>query len=276
MSSRTRKAANPSVPQRLSPEETKRTPLAEGASDRDDWDEAGKAGMREVSPIRVRLMCDHPIEREGIGRLIANQPGMVVASSTGVTPEQPGGSDKAADIILVDLDSDKPDALTLLPRVVAAAGRGRVLVLTSADKERVMRHFAFLGAMGVVSRDQGVEILVKAIMKVHSGEIWFERTVLASLIRQIAQPVRQPCDEEAALRISGLTRREREVIQLLGQGMNAEALAKQLFISETTARHHLTSTFEKLGIRDRFDLVFYAYRHRLAVPPALWELSNSA
>ncbi|PYV86368.1 MAG: hypothetical protein DMG05_19940 [Acidobacteria bacterium] len=64
-----------------------------------------------------------------------------------------------------------------------------------------------------------------------------------------------------------LTKREREVITLVGEGIKNKQIANRLFISEITVRHHLTSIFSKLNLSDRFDLIIYAYRHGLANPP---------
>ncbi len=143
----------------------------------------------------------------------------------------------------------------------------RVIAFMDFCDDGLLRRIARLGAMGVVSKAQAVETLVKAIKKVHSGEIWFDRATMAGVIHDLAQPNRLARDEEAAARIATLTKREREVIQNLGQGLNAEAISKRLFITETTVRHHLSSIIEKLCVYDRFELVFYAYRHGLAFPP---------
>ena len=73
-------------------------------------------------------------------------------------------------------------------------------------------------------------------------------------------------DPEAA-KIATLTKREREVITLVGEGIKNKQIANRLFISEITVRHHLTSIFSKLNLSDRFDLIIYAYRNGLANPP---------
>lgn len=233
----------------------------------DNRAELSIAGVGQVAPISVLLVCGHPIEREGVRLIIEGQPGMTVVGDIGGSLEELGALDKDADVILFDIDSDDQNGLKHLPRVINMAGRGRVLVLADAYREDMCRQIAHFGAMGLVSKNQAVEILVKAINKVYSGEVWFSRATMAGLIRHIAQPAGRRCDDEVGSRISTLTKREREVVQLLGQGLNVEMLARRLFISETTVRHHLSSILEKLCVRDRFELVFYAYRHGLAVPP---------
>ncbi len=241
-------------------------PAYEGSAQDNRW-EIGTAALGQPSPIRVLLMCNHPIEREGLRLIMAQHPRVALVGCTNLSLRELEAFDKEVDIILLDIHSDSLDVLELLPRVVLMAGRARVIVIVDPGKQDLRYRFAHLGAMGALSRDQDVESLLKAISSVHSGEIWFDRKTIASLIRLIAAPVRKPCDDDTARRIPTLTRREREIIQFLGQGLDVEMLAERLFISETTVRHHLSSIFEKLGVRDRFDLVFYAYRHGLAVPP---------
>ena len=74
-------------------------------------------------------------------------------------------------------------------------------------------------------------------------------------------------DGPEANRIAMITKREREIISLLGEGLQNKQIASRLSISETTVRHHLTSIFSKLEVSDRLELVIYSYRHGLASPP---------
>jgi DNA-binding NarL/FixJ family response regulator len=109
---------------------------------------------------------------------------------------------------------------------------------------------------------------VRAIKRVWAGEVWLDPTLIAQLIAGISghrAPQDTPPDAEAP-KIARLTRREREVIELIGAGLHNHEIAERLSISEVTVSHHLTSVFGKLGLANRFDLVVYAYRHGLAQP----------
>jgi DNA-binding NarL/FixJ family response regulator len=117
--------------------------------------------------------------------------------------------------------------------------------------------------MGLVTKDEPTEVLLQAIAKVHAGEVWLERRLLASVLCEITRNSEvRPVDPEA-LKIAALTGREREVIALVGQGYKNRHIANQLYIAEATVRHHLTSIFAKLQVTDRLELVIYAYRHGL-------------
>src|SRR5262249_19057178 len=127
----------------------------------------------------------------------------------------------------------------------------------------IHRRAVRLGAMGLVTKDESTEVLLQAIAKVHAGEVWLDRTLLASVLGEITRSGKaQPVDPEA-LKIATLTAREREIITLVGQGYRNRHVADRLCIAEATVRHHLTSIFAKLQVTDRLELVIYAYRHGL-------------
>jgi DNA-binding NarL/FixJ family response regulator len=123
-----------------------------------------------------------------------------------------------------------------------------------------------LGALGVVRKDQAASVLLKAIERVHAGEAWLDRTMVARVLSDLARPAEPPSNPEAAA-IASLTDRECQVIQLICEGLQNKLIADRLAISEATVRHHLTSIFSKLRLNSRLELVIYAYQHDLARPP---------
>ncbi len=113
--------------------------------------------------------------------------------------------------------------------------------------------------MGVVLKEQASDVLLRAIEKVHAGEVWLERTMIAHVLGQMTRRRSHPQLSPEEAKIATLTAREREVMALIGEGLKNSQIAQRLFISETTVRHHLTSTFGKIGVHDRLELVIYAY-----------------
>src|SRR5207247_2084469 len=103
--------------------------------------------------------------------------------------------------------------------------------------------------------------LVKAIEKVYDGEVWLDRSMIASVLNTRARGDMSPEQSLYATQIATLTEREREVIQLIGEGLRNKEIAERLVISEATVRNHLTSIFAKIGVNDRFELVVFAYRY---------------
>lgn len=217
--------------------------------------------------IRVLIVDDHAIMRTGLRMLLESQSGFAVVGEAGTcadavtaaTCEQP-------DVILLDLMLAGESALDCLPELRAAASSACILVLTGVPDSELHRQAVGLGAVGVVLKDKAPETLLKAIERVHAGEVWLERAMVASVLDQMRRGP-QPPNPEAA-KIATLTAREREVITLIGQGLRNRQIAERLFISEVTVRHHLTSIYTKLGVSDRLELVIYAYQHGLSRPSA--------
>ena len=218
-------------------------------------------------PIRVLLISDHLIVCAGVRLLIEKQPAMEVLGEIRSHLEDLDKIRENPDVVLIDLDWNERDCLACLSRILKRLGEARVLVLIGTCDSKFCSHLVRLGALGAVSTKQPVDILLKAIKTVHAGEMWFNRSTMASLIRDVTRANLQHGNNSEAAQIAALTRREREIIECLGRGLDADAIARHLVISETTVRHHLTSILDKLGVHDRFELVFYAYRHGLAVPP---------
>src|SRR5258706_116023 len=108
--------------------------------------------------------------------------------------------------------------------------------------------------------DHAPDVLLKAIEKVHAGEVWLDRTMMAHVLSEMAMGGALPPRTQAD-RIASLTEREREVIALVNEGCKNKQISDHLSISETTVRHHLTSIFAKLGVESRLELVIFIHRH---------------
>jgi DNA-binding NarL/FixJ family response regulator len=171
------------------------------------------------------------------------------------------------DIILLDLDLGDESGLDLLPELIAAVPDARIILLTGLRDIEIQRRAILLGAMGLVSKQKAADTVIRAIEKVYAGEVWLDRAMIASILNERVNTNAAPDQNVEALRIAKLTEREREVIQLIGEGIKNRQIAERLYISEATVRHHLTSVFAKLGVADRFELVIYAFQHGLAKLP---------
>lgn len=220
-------------------------------------------------PIRILLIDDHVIVRAGLRMLIENRKGMVVAGEAGTRIDALSiAASEQPDVILLDLDMGAENGLDFLRELVAAATRARVIILTGVRDPEIHRRAVHLGAMGLVLKDKATEVLIKAIEKVHSGEVWLDRSLTASVLTEMSQADESRRTDPDAKRISSLTDRELEITGLVCKGLKNRQIAEQLFISEATVRNHLTSILSKLALTDRFELALYAYRHHLAKPPS--------
>ena len=214
--------------------------------------------------LRLLIVDDHLIVREGLRMLIDSQPAMsVIGMASNKTEALDLVKSTTPDLILLDLDLAGEDGLTFLSDLRAAHTKAQVLVLTALTNPDVHRKAVRLGAMGVVLKESAAEVLIKAIKKVHAGEVWLDRSTMGTLLRELAEEDEAEDTSDEA-RIATLTARERQVISLIAEGLKNKQIAERLFISETTVTHHLSSIFSKLGVSDRLELVIHAYGHNLA------------
>jgi DNA-binding NarL/FixJ family response regulator len=179
-------------------------------------------------------------------------------------------------VVLVGLDPAVDASIDVLRHLPAIAEHWRTLVIAVTDQPVMYGEVIELGAMGVVTRDQPGEILVKAIRKVDAGEMWLDRARVAALITRLARGTATIDDPDRA-RIEALTPREREIVALVTEGLRNRDIATRLSISEATVRNHLTSILDKLDLTDRFQLAVFAFRKGLvSCPqmPALMRISS--
>ena len=197
--------------------------------------------------------------------LIDQNPAMKVIGVAGNRSEALAvAASEQPNMIILDILLGDEDGLTFLPELREVTGNARVLVLTGLRSSESQRRAILAGAMGVVLKEHAADVLIKAINKVHQGEVWLDRSMMGSVLDEMTQA--PEIDPEGA-KIASLTDREREVIALIAEGLKNKQIGQRLFISETTVTHHLSSIFSKLDVSDRLELIIYAFRHGLAQLP---------
>jgi len=198
--------------------------------------------------------------------LIESQPGMKVVGKAGNCSEALAqAASTKPNLILLDIDLGSENGLDLLPELHQTVTNAPVLIFTGVKDIETHRRAARLGAAGLVLKEQAAEVLLKAIKKVHQGELWLDRSMMGSLLNEMTQADKTVNPEDA--KISSLTARELEVIVLIAEGLKNKQIAERLFISETTVTHHLSSVFSKVGVSDRLELVIYAFAHSMVKVP---------
>ncbi|MFN0087682.1 MAG: response regulator [Blastocatellia bacterium] len=220
------------------------------------------------NPIRILLVDDHAIVRAGLRLLIHREPGLQVIGevSNGRDALAAVKSD-APDIVLLDLDLGDENGLDLLPLLLDMAAPPRVIVLTGVRDQQAHRRAVSLGALGIVNKENAQGVILSAIARVHAGEAFLDPKLTASLIAQFTNSQNPKNADPEAARIASLSKRELEVVKLVGEGLKSREIAGKLFISEITVRHHLTSIFAKLEVSDRVELMLYSYKNGLAQTP---------
>jgi DNA-binding NarL/FixJ family response regulator len=215
--------------------------------------------------IRILIVDDHAVVRAGLRMLIDQNSEMEVVGVAGNCSEALSlAASQQPNMIILDILLGDEDGLTILPGLRALAHDARVLVLTGLRGSETQRRAMLAGAMGVVLKEHAADVLIKAIKKVHQGEVWLDRSLLGGVLDEMTKGPDVDPEKE---RIASLTDKERAVISLIAEGLKNKQIGQRLFISESTVTHHLSSIFSKLGVADRLELIIYALRHRLAQLP---------
>ena len=216
--------------------------------------------------LRILIVDDQLMVRAGLARLLEDA-GLKVVGMAGNRAEAIAlAAREKPDVILLELEVGGEDSLRFVPEIREAASNARVLILTGPRKQEGHQRAVQAGAVGVVFKNQEAEVLIKAVRKVHAGEVWLDRATMGNLFSEMTRKKSNGRDPDETRRES-LTEREHQVISLIAEGLKNKQIAQRLFISETTVTHHLSSIFSKLDVSDRLELVIYAFGHDLARLP---------
>jgi len=177
------------------------------------------------------------------------------------------------DIILLDLDLGAENGLDIIPQL-APITQAKILILTGSRNKDTHDKCIIAGAKGVVQKENPAETILSAIERVHEGQIWMDESRIGNIIMQLCHKKtekKQP-DERSRI-IELLTNRERNIIIELTKksGSTGSEVAKNLFISESTLRNHLSSIYAKLGLSNKLELWEYAHKHGLNIPDELFK-----
>jgi len=207
-------------------------------------------------PIRVVLIGSERVTRAGLRMLIDSQPGLRVVGEVGSPAESDVWSAGRPQIAVIDID--RPEHDDVIPGIRGvAASHTRIIVLTSTPDSETCAQAIQGGILGVVSKQQAPEILIKAIERVHAGEVWLNRAKVAGVLGSLRTSARGRTPRKAE-RSEVLSQRERQIITLVGQGFRNAEIAASIFVSEATVRNSLGTIFRKLGISNRVYLMIYA------------------
>lgn len=214
-------------------------------------------------PIRVLPVNSHQIVLWGLEKLINNEsPRMeVVGQATNGHDATRLAKEKKPDILLLDLYLGKKKCIDLIPDLLKE-GQFHVIIFTETHDQAAVDEAVFNGARGVVYKEEPTDNILRAIEKVHDGELWLGRSTTGRIFINLVRAGQKPANSLTE-KIHTLTRKERTIVCAFAYeaGASNKKIAQRLCISEQTLRNHLTSIFSKLETTNRFELFMFAKLH---------------
>lgn len=204
--------------------------------------------------IRVLIVDDHPVVREGLRAVLEDTKEMHVVGEVGSAEEALSSVERALpDVVLLDLELPGMNGVDAIPRFADAASHPRVIILTAYDTEERVLAALKAGAVGYVLKGAPAGEIAQAIRAVAGGGSYLTPRVAARVVAQVKAPRR-----------SGLlTARERQVLGLVARGRSNKQIARDLAITERTIKFHMTSIFNKLGADNRAQAIAIAAQRGL-------------
>ena len=231
-------------------------------------------------PTRILLVDDQELLRAGFRIILGSQPGFEIVGEAADGAEAVAlASALSPDVICMDVQMSGMDGLEATRRIVADPQvQAAVLILTTFDRDDYLAEALKAGASGFLLKNSSPEELVAAVRVIAGGDALLSPAVTRRVIEGFTQhaqadaPVTNdptapaPGEPAPGTDYGQLTEREREVLQLVAQGLSNQEIASELFVGEATVKSHVSKVLQKLMLRDRIQAVIYTYEHGLAAP----------
>ena len=207
--------------------------------------------------IRVLVADDQSMVRAGFRMLLGGEEDMevVAEASNGLEAVDKAGRFHPG-IILMDIRMPELDGLQATRRILATDPATRILILTTFDLDEYVFEALRAGASGFVLKDDSPEQLIAAVRTVAAGEALLSPAITKRVIQKFAGIQRPAAPKE----FEELSERERDVFRLMSHGLSNAEIGKELYISETTVKTHVTHILQKLNLRDRVQAVVLAHQ----------------
>lgn len=204
------------------------------------------------TPIRVLLVDDHTILRQGMKQLLE------LDERIHVCAEADNGEDAILqalstkpDVILMDINLPKVNGFIASRSILMAWPQARILVLTNQDEPDVLKKFLELGVKGYFLKDVDIDVLIQGIVDVMAGQSVELSQDLQDKLKQLRQSAKSDT-------VHQLTEREKEVLKALTKGVSNQELAQMLTVSPKTVHNHLYSIYSKIGVSSRSEAIVWA------------------
>lgn len=217
-----------------------------------------------AAPVRVVLVDDHALVRSGFRLILESEPGIEVVG------EAADGADAVRvtlevtpDVVCMDVQMPRMDGLAATREIVGAGTTARVLILTTFDRDDYLFDALAAGASGFLLKNGPPEALIAAVQTLARGDALLAPEVTRRVIERAAAATGHARPDAD---LGDLTGRERDVLVLVARGLSNAEIAAELVVGEATVKTHVSHTLLKLGLRDRVQLVIWAFEHGAVRP----------
>lgn len=211
-------------------------------------------------PIKIFLADDHAVVRKGMEALIATQPDMrLLGMATNGEEAIVGAIEIKPDVVLLDIQMPEKDGVTAAAEIKKAMPECKILMLTSFGDDQTVFSAIKAGAHGFLLKTSSPQELLEAIRQVHKGMSPMHPDIARKMLQEI-----KPSTPQDVRLVDPLTEREIEILILVARGLSNQEIADKLFISERTARTHLSHILAKLHLANRTQAALYALKEGLA------------
>ncbi len=211
--------------------------------------------------IKILLVDDHLLVRQGIKKILELEEDLEVVGEAG-----DGGEalellrNIEVDVVLLDINMPGMNGIETLEKIKNMDKEPKVIMLTFHEEREYLLETIELGANGYILKDAESDSLIRGIRDVYKGGSYVHPSLAGELVKKYKQGESKPDPDKEALR--RLTRREREVLKLISQGMNNREIANTLFISEKTVKNHVSNIFKKIHVNDRTQAAIFALKNK--------------
>jgi DNA-binding NarL/FixJ family response regulator len=208
--------------------------------------------------IRVMLVDDHELVRQGVASMLAKAEDLTVVGEAKTGREAIESARKELpDVVLMDVRMPDMDGLEATRRIKEERPRTAVIMVTMHDNPAYLREAVRAGAAGYLLKDVSKDDLLDAIRQVATGGAFIESQMLKGMLSEMKPGAATP----SAAR--NLTKREREILALVAEGLSNREIADRLVLSPETVKSHVAAILEKLNVSDRTQAAIYAVRNGL-------------
>lgn len=214
--------------------------------------------------IQVAVVDDHPVVRAGIRAVLASAPDLkIVAEGASGADALRLGSDNRIAVLILDVNLPDVNGLEVTRRLRDRGHTTPVVILTVHNDRQTVLGVLEAGASSYVVKDEAPDSLVNAVRAAARGETWLSPAVAGQVVYYAVSrdANARPLAERDVPPSSPLTPRELEVLRLLAEGLDNEAIAQRLTLTKRTVQNHISIIYDKLGVTSRTEALLYAVQH---------------